>query len=140
MLLRSGTKLSAKWPHVHDDGECFVSMQAITDKLHNLTFASRILGISHKFLVLKAAYILLNNGCFSRERDYQRILTVLYGKLVQVQEKPSFLEKLIKKLRSLKLSVRRWGALRASVKFLSLHSRAVVTANHPSRIDFSVRD
>jgi hypothetical protein len=113
-------------------------MQAITDKLHNLTFASRIPGISHKILVLKAAYILLNNGCFSRERDYQRILGALYGKLVQVQEKPSFLEKLIKKLRSLKLSVRRWGALRASVKFLGLHSRAVVTANHPSRMDFSV--
>ena len=36
------------------------------------------------------------------------------------------------------LSKRRWVLLRACVKFLSLHSRAVVTANHPSRLDFSV--
>jgi hypothetical protein len=36
------------------------------------------------------------------------------------------------------LSKRRWVLLRTCVKFLSLHSRAVVTANHPSRLDFSV--
>ena len=35
---------------------------------------------------------------------------------------------------------RRWNVIRAAVKFLGLHSRAVVTANHPSRIDFTVRD
>jgi ankyrin repeat protein len=35
---------------------------------------------------------------------------------------------------------RRWGLIKASMKFLSLHSRAAVTANHPSRIDFSIRD
>jgi hypothetical protein len=34
----------------------------------------------------------------------------------------------------------KWSLLRASMKFLSLHSRAVVTANHPSRIDFSIRE
>jgi hypothetical protein len=36
------------------------------------------------------------------------------------------------------VSKRRWVLLRACVKFLGLHSRAVVTANHPSRLDFSV--
>ena len=35
---------------------------------------------------------------------------------------------------------KKWSILRASVKFLSLHSRAVGTANHPSRIDFSVTE
>ena len=34
---------------------------------------------------------------------------------------------------------RRWNVIRASMKFLSLHSRAVITANHPSRIDFTMR-
>ncbi len=34
----------------------------------------------------------------------------------------------------------KWSLLRASVKLLSLHSRAVVTANHPSRIDFSIEE
>ena len=38
------------------------------------------------------------------------------------------------------VSKRRWVLLRACVKFLSLHSRAVVTANHPSRLDFSIKD
>jgi hypothetical protein len=38
------------------------------------------------------------------------------------------------------LSKRRWVLLRTCVKFLSLHSRAVVTANHPSRVDFTIRD
>ena len=35
---------------------------------------------------------------------------------------------------------RRWGLIKASVKLLSLHSRAVVTANHPSRLDFTIKD
>ena len=35
---------------------------------------------------------------------------------------------------------RRWSLLRASMKLLSLHSRAVVTANHPSRMDFSIKE
>ena len=38
------------------------------------------------------------------------------------------------------LSKRRWVLLRTCVKFLSLHSRAVVTANHPSRMDFSIKE
>jgi hypothetical protein len=38
------------------------------------------------------------------------------------------------------MSKRRWVLLRACVKFLSLHTRAVVTANHPSRLDFSIKD
>ena len=31
-----------------------------------------------------------------------------------------------------------WSKIRACMKVLSLHSRAVVTANHPSRIDFNI--
>jgi ankyrin repeat protein len=38
------------------------------------------------------------------------------------------------------VSKRHWVLLRACVKFLSLHTRAVVTANHPSRLDFSIKD
>ncbi len=140
MLLRSGTQLSAKWPYVRDDGKCFVCFTAISDELHKIVFLSRFLGISDKIVALKSVYILLNNRCFSRERDFQRILTALYGQLNRVREKPSFLENLIKKLKSLKLSVRRWTLLRASMKLLSLHSRAVVTANHPSRIDFTIKE
>jgi ankyrin repeat protein len=33
-----------------------------------------------------------------------------------------------------------WAKIRACVKLLSLHARAVVTANHPSRIDFSIEE
>ncbi len=36
------------------------------------------------------------------------------------------------------MSRHHWSKIRACMKFLSLHSRAVVTANHPSRMDFNI--
>jgi len=33
-----------------------------------------------------------------------------------------------------------WAKIRACVKLLGLQARAVVTANHPSRMDFSIKD
>lgn len=92
----------------------------------------------HRMICVQTTYLLLNNKKFLKDPKFQRILKCMLKVLHRATDLPEYVAQLVPRLENLKLSVRRWGALRASVKFLSLHSRAVVTANHPSRIDFSV--
>jgi len=119
--------------------ETWDQVDAILKSFAWRTLCSNVLK-THIIICVQTSYLFLNNKQFSREPKFQRILKAILKSLRQVTTLPDEVTQLVPRLEKLKLSVRRWSVLRASVKFLSLHSRAVVTANHPSRIDFSVRD
>ena len=93
----------------------------------------------HRMIAVQTSHLLLNNKQFYRDRVYQKILNCIVKKLSKVKNKPDYVAQLVPQLKSNQLSRRRWGIIRASSKLLDLHSRAVVTANHPSRIDFSIK-
>jgi hypothetical protein len=93
----------------------------------------------HRMIAVQTSHLLLNNKQFYRDRVYQKILNRIVKKLSKVKNKPDYVAQLVPQLKSTQLSRRRWGIIRASSKLLDLHSRAVVTANHPSRIDFSIK-
>ena len=137
MKLRSGKTL---WPVVHDDGKSYTDFDKVISMLKSFTIQIILTTdiTVHRIIGLETSYMLLNNHHFHKHRMYQVMLCVMFDKFSKAKEPPPNIVNLVRKLRSLKLSVRRWSILRASVKFLSLHSRAVVTANHPSRLDFSV--
>ncbi len=76
------------------------------------------------------------------QKKYLGVLKTVHKKFCDVPNKNKDFKKYLEKIDDFLrlLSKRRWAVLRASVKLLSLHSRAVVTANHPSRIDFSIKE
>jgi hypothetical protein len=144
MKLRNNKDTTDVWPVVKNTmGQC-QTWEEIMLKIKGLLF-----GLSggdllhHRTAFIKSCYVMLNNKKFCRNLEYQRVLTILILKLDDPIHPPKFAKKLFHKLRRLTPEViarQRWGILRASMKFLSLHSRAVITANHPSRIDFTIKD
>ena len=139
MKLRSGKTL---WPVVHDDGKSYTDFVTVISMLKSFTIQI-ILATDitvHRIIGLETSYMLLNNHHFHKKRLYQVMLCVIIDKFSKAKEPPPNIVNLVRKLRSLKLSVRRWAVLRASMKFLTLHSRAVVTANNPERMDFTWED
>ncbi len=75
-------------------------------------------------------------------KKYHPFLKNVYKKFSEVEKKNKDFEKYLEKIDSFLRLVpkRRWKIIKASVKLLSLHQRAVITANHPSRMDFSIKD
>ncbi len=64
-----------------------------------------------------------------------------------IEESPKVVQRMmkdrLKKLRRLTphaMAKRRWRLVRSCVKLLGLQAKAVVTANHPDRMNFSVSD
>ena len=92
---------------------------------------------------IKSCYVMLNNKRFWKKIDYRRVVTTMVVKFNGPLDPPKYVKKLFHQVRLLTpqgIARQRWGVLRASMKFLSLHSRAVITANHPSRIDFTIKE
>ena len=87
----------------------------------------------HRAISVQTSHLLLNNKQFYRDRVYQKILNCIVRKLSGVKTKPEYVSGLLSQLKSIQLSRRRWGVIRASSKLLDLHSRAVITANTPER-------
>lgn len=70
---------------------------------------------------------------FRSHKGYQRALNYLcyHIPFMVPEEGPTY--EWMKTLRSKEVTRRRWSILHASARLLGLQSRAVVTANHPSR-------
>jgi hypothetical protein len=146
MLLRSGTQLVPRekkktpWPVIPDKKQTFETWDQVEDVLKSntrliLLFYDKTM---HRMICVQTTYLLLNNKKFLKDPKFQRILKCMLKVLHRATDLPEYVAQLVPRLEKLQLSVRRWGFIRASCKLLDLHSRAVVTANHPSRIDFSV--
>jgi hypothetical protein len=92
---------------------------------------------------IKSCYVMLNNKKFFRQLNYRKVVTAMVLKFDCPSVPPKYVRDLFHKVRRLTpqgIARQRWSILRASMKFLSLHSRAVITANHPSRMDFTIKD
>jgi len=92
---------------------------------------------------IKSCYVMLNNKKFYKKINYRKLVTGLIVKFDSPSAPPKYVRELFHKVRRLTpqgIARQRWSIVKASVKLLSLHSRAVITANHPSRIDFSIDD
>jgi len=149
MKLRSGNqtrpreKKTNSWGLVvHDTKEIFETWDQLYFALKMNVRATNIFPDKtiHRLVCVKTMYLLLNNKKFFRVPMFQKILNSLLKVLHEAINPPEYVARMIPQLENLQLSKIRWSVLRASMKFLSLHSRAVVTANHPSRIDFSIKE
>jgi hypothetical protein len=140
MLLRSGIK--TPWPVIPDKKQTFETWDRVESILKSntrliLLFYDKTM---NRMICVQMSYMLLNNKKFLKDPKFQRILKCMLKVLHRATDLPEYVAQLVPRLEKLQMSRIRWTILRASVKFLSLHSRAVVTANHPSRIDFTIRD
>ncbi len=127
---------------VHDTKEVFETWDQAHSVLKSNVRAINMFYdvIMHRLVCVKTMYLLLNNKKFFRVPMFQKILKTLLKVLHEAINPPEYVTQMIPELEQLQLSRIRWSIFRALVKFLSLHSRAVVTANHPSRIDFSIEE
>jgi hypothetical protein len=149
MLLRSGNqtrpleKKKNSWGLVvHDTKEVFETWDQVHSALKTLARTINVFHdlIMHRLVCVKTMYLLLNNKKFFRVPMFQKILNSILKVLHGAINPPEYVARMIPELEQLQMSRIRWSIVRALVKFLSLHSRAVVTANHPSRIDFSIKE
>jgi hypothetical protein len=85
---------------------------------------------------IKSCYVMLNNKKFCRQINYRKVVTAMVLKFDCPSVPPKHVRDLFHKVRRLTpqgIARQRWSVIRSSVKLLSLHSRAVITANHPLR-------
>ena len=148
MQLRSGTQLASRekkkdtWPVIPDGKQTFETWNQVEDVLKSSVMLINFFRdkYTHRTICVQTSYLLLNNKKFFRDQRFQRILKCMLKGLRRAIDPPEYVAQMIPRLEKLQLARIRWGVIRASSKLLDLHSRAVVTANHPSRIDFSIRD
>jgi hypothetical protein len=142
MKLRSGR--NTMWPNVKNtmakssdwEGAKLGIMYAGTGRVRDTLYFRRT-------VTIKSCYILLNNKQFLREPEYQRVLKSMILKTSVIYDPPKYVCDIVSQIRLLTLesiAQRRWGVIKAASVFLGIQSRAVVTANHPSRLDFTVMD
>lgn len=139
------TENEAAWPVVKNEVIKYESWYDTHDVLVNMGTCSINADLKHRRIaIIKAIYVLINNKMFYKAIEYQHLIKVVIEKFkdpdVQV---PQYVKRLIEQLESLTkeaVARRRWGIFKVFVKLLSLHKIAVITANHPSRIDFTIRD
>ena len=149
MQTRSGTQLAPRekkktsWGLVvHDTKQIFETWDQLESALKANARGINLFHdkIMHRLICVKTIYLFLNNKKFFREPKFQKTLKSILKALHGAINPPEYVAQMVPQLEKLQLSRIRWSVLRASMKFLSLHSRAVVTANHPSRMDFSVTE
>jgi hypothetical protein len=137
MLLRSGKDVS--WPHVRNTLLQYSNWRDVVNKLVSVVSGAKDGDLKqHRIAIVKVGYLLLNNKAFYKQKVYQNLLRDLITKLDSAIGEPKYVKELNKKVKTLRVVRIRWSVLRAFVKFLSLHKRAVITANHPSRLNFTI--
>jgi hypothetical protein len=144
MKLRNGTDTTDVWPIVQNTMGTLRTWDDVVLQLRALNVGAWERDKSYQRKVfIRSCYVMLNNKKFCRQINYRKLVTSMILKFDCPSVPPKHVRDLFHRVRRLTpqgIARQRWSILRASMKFLSLHSRAVITANHPSRIDFTIRD
>ena len=140
MQLRNGKNTINSWPIVQNTIRKYPTWGETETQLYNLCIGVSTRDLLYQRTVfIKASYMMMNNKQFSHNSDYRKVLKELLLKL-DVNDTPKYITKLFHQIRMLPRSIakQRWGVFKVCTKLLHLHKKAAISANHPSRIDFTI--
>ena len=144
MKLRNNKDTTDVWPVVQNTMGTCRTWEEVIQQIMYLNVGAWDNDISYQRIAfIKSCHVILNNKKFHKKNKCRMLVREVILLFNDISDPPNYVRDLFHKVRRLTpqgIARQRWGILRASMKFLSLHSRAVVTANHPSRIDFSIKE